>query len=112
MCLGQPEIALRMIRILVARLVEAEGRLAALGVDDLLRPVVRTLVRDAQPVEKGEGFRVTTTLRRLAEDAGLSMLEAHRALHQLLDRKLCAVLDDGLIVPDLETLSAALDSAD
>jgi CRP-like cAMP-binding protein len=112
MCVGQPEIALRMIRILVARLVEAEGRLAALGVDDLLRPVVRTLVRDAQPVEKGEGFRVTTTLRRLAEDAGLSMLEAHRALHQLLDRKLCAVLDDGLIVPDLETLSAALDSAD
>jgi len=112
MCLGQPEIALRMIRILVARLVEAEGRLAALGVDDLLRPVVRTLVRDAQPVEKGEGFRVTTSLRRLAQDAGLSMLEAHRALHQLLDRKLCAVLDDALIVPDLEALSAALDSAD
>jgi CRP/FNR family cyclic AMP-dependent transcriptional regulator len=112
MCLGQPEIALRMIRILVARLVEAEGRLAALGVDDLLRPVVRTLVRDAQPVEKGEGFRVTTTLRRLAQDAGLSMLEAHRALHQLLDRKLCAVLDDALIVPDLEALSAALDTAD
>ena len=45
MCVGQPEIALRMIRILVARLVEAERRLAALAVDDLLRPIVRTLVQ-------------------------------------------------------------------
>ena len=41
MCLAQPEIAIRMIRILVSRLVEAENRLAMLGVDDLLRPVDR-----------------------------------------------------------------------
>ena len=45
MCLAQPEIAIRMIRSLVSRLVEAERRLAMLGVDDLLRPVVRALVR-------------------------------------------------------------------
>ena len=40
MCLAQPEIAIRMIRILVSRLIEAERRLAMLGVDDLLRPLV------------------------------------------------------------------------
>ncbi len=112
MCVGQPEIALRMIRILVARLVEAERRLAALGVDDLLRPLVRTLVRDAEPVGEGQGFRVTTTLRRIAETAGLSMLEAHRALEQLLDRQICSLVDDVLIVPDLEALSASLDPSD
>lgn len=112
MCLAQPEIAIRMIRILVARLVEAERRLAMLGVDDLLRPVVRAIVRGAQSTgaQPSAGFRVLTSLRGLAEDAGLSMLEAHRALHQLLDRKLLVLADDGLQVPDLEALSAALES--
>jgi CRP-like cAMP-binding protein len=112
MCVGQPEIALRLIRILVARLVEAERRLAALGVDDLLRPVVRTLVRGAEPAAQGQGFRVSTTLRRLAEHAGLSMLEAHRALDQLFDRKVCCLVDDVLMIPDLEALSACLDPPD
>jgi CRP-like cAMP-binding protein len=34
MCLAQPEFAMRMIRLLVSRLIEAERRLAMLGVDD------------------------------------------------------------------------------
>jgi len=112
MCVGQPEIALRMIRILVARLVEAERRLAAMGVDDLLRPIVRTLVRNAEPVGEGQGFSVSTTLGWIAEHAGLSMLEAHRALHQLFERKLCSLVDDILVIPDLEALSGCLDPAD
>ena len=49
MCLGQPEIAIRMIRVLAGRLIEAERRLAVLGVDDLVRPMVRALVRGATP---------------------------------------------------------------
>jgi CRP/FNR family cyclic AMP-dependent transcriptional regulator len=112
MCLAQPEIAIRMIRILVARLIEAERRLAMLGADDLLRPVVRALVRAAEPAgdNGGSGFRIATTLRQLAEQAGLSMLESHRALHQLFDRKLLQLVDDCLEVPDLEALSGCLDS--
>jgi len=111
MCLAQPEIAIRMIRILVSRLVEAERRLAMLGVDDLLRPVVRALVRSAKPAgdNGGSGFRVSGTLRNLAEQAGLSMLEAHRALHQLFDRKLLHLAEDRLEVPDLEALAGCLD---
>jgi CRP-like cAMP-binding protein len=112
MCLAQPEIAIRMIRILVSRLIEAERRLAMLGVDDLLRPVVRAIVRGAKPAEEGEGFRAATSLRRLAEQAGLSMLEAHRALHQLFDRKLLQLVEDTLVVPDLEALSACLEGGD
>ena len=100
-----------MIRVLVSRLIEAERRLAALGVEDLLRPVVRSLVRHAQPAEgAAPGVRIPTTLRKLAEEAGLSMLEAHRALHQLLDRKLVQLVDDCLIAPDLEGLSGCLDA--
>lgn len=108
MCLERPEIALRMIRRLALRLTDLEQRLAALGADDLLRPVVRVLVRRAE-VEEGQGSRVDTTLRELARESGLTMLEAHRALGQLLERKRVRLQDDALLIPDLEALSAALD---
>lgn len=110
MCVEQPEIAIRMIRVLIGRLVDAERRLAALGADDLLRPLVRALVRNAEPHE-GRSVRISLTLRALAEQAGLSLLEAHRALHQLVDRKAIDLVDDVLIAPDLDTLSASLDAA-
>jgi CRP/FNR family cyclic AMP-dependent transcriptional regulator len=108
MCLERAEIALRLIRRLGARLSELEQRLAALGADDLLGPVVRVLVRRAETGEKG-GARVDTTLRELAGESGLTMLEAHRALGQLLERKRVRLQDDALVIPDLEALSATLD---
>src|SRR5678815_1847992 len=82
MCLDQPVIAIRMIRVLVARLIESERRLAALGVDDLMRPVVRSLLRLGNR-QGNSGMRVESKLAAIAESAGLSMLEVHRALHQL-----------------------------
>jgi len=109
MCLAQPEIAIRMIRVLVSRLIEAERRLTVLGVDDLLRPVIRGLVRSSQP-DAEHGNRIPTTLRRLAEDSGLSMLETHRALHQLFDRKAIRLVDDCIYAPDMDAISASLES--
>ena len=108
MCEERPEIALRMIRRLVTRVTDLEQRLAALGADDLLRPVVRVLVRRAES-GKDAGAHVATTLRELASESGLTMLEAHRALGQLLERKRVRLQDDSLVIPDLEALSAALD---
>jgi CRP-like cAMP-binding protein len=111
MCLAQPEIAIRMIRVLVSRLIEAERRLASLGMEDRLRPLIRSLVRHAQPAdEPARGARIPTTLRMLADETGLSMLETQRALHQLFDRKLLQLVDDCLIVPDLDGLSGCLDA--
>lgn len=110
MCLEQPEIAIRMIRVLVSRLIEAERRLAALGADDLLRPLVRTLVRRAQPADGSA--RISRTLRQLAGEAGLSMRDAHRALHQLMDRKLLRLAGDALVASDLDALAACLDDPD
>jgi CRP-like cAMP-binding protein len=109
MCMDEPSIAMRMIRVLVSRLIESERRLAALGVDDLLRPVVRSLVRRGVQ-DDGPGMRVDVQLRDIAQDAGLSMLEAHRALHQLIDRELVSLEDDVLQVPDREALNASLDA--
>jgi CRP-like cAMP-binding protein len=105
MCMEQPEIAIRMIRVLVSRLIEAERRLAALGVDDLLRSVVSALLRYAEPATE-EGMRVPLNLRQLAEAAGLSMLEAHRGLQQLFDRKLAQLVEEQLLIPDREALDA------
>ncbi len=109
MCVDRPEIAIRVIRRLTSRLIESERKLAALRVDDLLRPVVRALVRRAEP--SGEGaMRVASSLKSLSQDAGLGMLDTHRALHQLLDRKLVRLADDVLVAPDLDALSASLDA--
>lgn len=111
MCMEQPVIAIRMIRVLVSRLIEAERRLAALGVDDLMRPIVRSLLYHGEPQE-GPGMRVEAKLAELADSAGLSMLEAHRALHQLLDRKLVVLEEDVLQIPDCEALGGSLENAD
>lgn len=108
MCVERPEIAIRIIRRLTDRLIDSERRLSALGVDDLLRPVVRAMVRSAQP--EGDGFHIPGTLKTLANESGLSMLEAHRALHQLLDQKLVRLVDDVLTTPDVDRLSACLDA--
>ena len=110
MCLEEPVIAIRLIRVLVSRLVEAERRLAALGVDDLMRPVVQSLLR-LGVAENQAGMRVDAKLRAIAAAAGLSMLEVHRALHQLFDRKLVMLEDDVLHIPDCEALNGFLDPA-
>lgn len=110
MCVERPEIAIRIISRLSSRLKESERRLAALGVDDLLRPLVRALVRGAAQ-DPEHGVRIETSLRGLATEAGLSMLETHRALHQLLDRKLVRLVDDVLVASDVESLSASLEVA-
>ncbi|MDH3519465.1 MAG: Crp/Fnr family transcriptional regulator [Myxococcales bacterium] len=109
MCLDQPEIAIRMIRVLVSRLIEAERRLSALGVDDLMRPVVRALLRYAQP-DADDGMRAVLNLKQLAEAAGLSMREAHRAVIQLVDQKLVQVVEDGLVLLDRDALDACFDA--
>jgi CRP-like cAMP-binding protein len=105
MCMEQPEIAIRMIRVLVSRLIEAERRLAALDMDDLLRPVVGIVLRHAEPAAE-DSMRVPLNLRQLAEAAGLSMLEAHRALQQLVERKLVQIVDEQLMISDREALDA------
>lgn len=107
MCVDQPEIAIRVIQRLASRTIELEQRLTSLGVDDLIRPVVRILVRLASG---DPSKRVQMTLRSLADEAGLPMLAAHQGLNQLIDQKLVKLVEDELVIPDLEGLSASLDS--
>jgi CRP-like cAMP-binding protein len=110
MCMERPEVAIRIISRLTARLIDAERRLTALGIDDLLRPLVRVLVRRAA-VDPEKGVRVEVSLRTLASESGLTMLEAHRALHQLLDTKTLRLIDDVLYAKDVESLTASIEAA-
>jgi CRP-like cAMP-binding protein len=110
MCVERPEIAIRVIQRLAARTIHLQQRLAALGADDLLRPLVRVLVRRAE--RTSGGTRVETSLRRLAEEAGVSLVEAHRALAHLMDQRLVRLVEDVLWIADLDALSAVLDPGD
>ena len=105
LCVDRPEMAIRIIQRLTQRVIDGERRLALLRAEDLLRPVVRSLVGDAGGVGPLPG-----SLRSLARDAGLSLAEAHRALQELLDRKLVRLVDQELQIPDAGRLSACLDS--
>jgi CRP-like cAMP-binding protein len=109
MCIDRSEIAIRVIRLLTTRLIEAEQRLAKLGIDDVLRPLVRVLVDRA--TTDTAGIRIRATLRELAAETGLSMVEAHRALHQLFDRKALRLVGDELVAASVESLTGCLDSA-
>ena len=108
MCVDRPEIAIRIISRLTARLIDSERRLAALGVDDLLRPIVRALLKKAESTGE-EGVRFAGNLRELAHESGLSMLEAHHALHQLLDQRVVKLVDDTLVANNVDSLAACLE---
>ena len=108
MCIDRPEVAIRVIRLLTSRLIDAEQRLSQLGIDDLMRPLVRVLVDRGTPDEAG--LRIQTTLRELSHETGLSMMEAHRALHQLFDRKALRLVGDELVATSVESLTTCLDS--
>ncbi|HVP30751.1 MAG TPA: Crp/Fnr family transcriptional regulator [Myxococcota bacterium] len=108
MCRARPDIAVRWIGALAARLDDLEEFVAARAGDDANSSLVQALLRLAQPAE--EGARIPGSLRSLAEAAGLSLLETYRALHPLLERRLLRLVDDVLQAPDLDALARGLPS--
>lgn len=108
MCLARPEIALRIVERLAQRTADLEQRLGALGMNDLVRPVARSLARHLPSGGTGE-VRLSLTLRAIAECAGLSLRDAHRGLSELFDRKLVRLVEDALIVSDPRELLASLE---
>jgi CRP-like cAMP-binding protein len=114
MCLERPDIAMQVMERLAQRAADLERRLEALGMNDLVRPVARGLLRCAVTVSTAGsvGARATTTLRGLANASGLSLRESHRGLQELFDRKLVRLVDDALVVADRGALEACLEVGD
>ncbi|MFK7897461.1 MAG: Crp/Fnr family transcriptional regulator [Myxococcota bacterium] len=108
MCMERPEIGIRLIQRLATRLISAERRLAAMGLDELVGPLVRFIAQQGEGAAPDEELRFSTTLRALSEGCELSMQETHQALHQLMDQKLVRVVGEELIAPDPAALSTAM----
>jgi CRP-like cAMP-binding protein len=108
MCLDRPDIAVQVMERLAQRAADLERRLAALGMNDLVRPVARGLLCCTVSEGGPAASRATTSLRGLAEAAGLSLRETHRGLQELFDRKLVRLVDDALRIPDRGALEACL----
>jgi CRP-like cAMP-binding protein len=108
LCVGEPEIALRLIRGLARRLLDAEHRLAQVDADEVLRPLVRALLGAAQP-DPRHGARIPLRLRELAQASGLTLRETHQALQLLFEQGLLQLLDDCLVAPDLGRLSRSVE---
>jgi len=108
MCLARPEIALRIVERLAQHGADLERRLVVLGMEDLVRPIVRSLLRELPP-GADDDTRLTTSLRAIADASGLSLRDAHRGLNELFDRKLVRLVEDVLIVPDPRALGNCLD---
>ncbi len=107
MCAERPGIALRLLEQQAQRTDDLERRLGAVGADDLVRPIVFALLTEAEPAERG--VRVTTTLRELSTQSGLSLRETHRGLQQLFEAKQVRLHDDALWIPEPEALRNQLD---
>ncbi len=107
MCLARPEIALRIVERLAQHGADLERRLGVLGMDDLVRPIVRSLLLEL-PAGASENIRLTITLRAIADAAGLSLRETHRGLSELFERKVVRLVEDVLIVPDPHALGVCL----
>jgi len=110
MCLERPEIALRVIERLTVRVLHLEERLGTLAVTELVRPVAEHLLAVAEP--DGAEHRIETDLRAIAAGAGLSMLDAHRAVQELLDRRLLRLEHDVLRIPEPDALARHPTAAD
>jgi len=109
MCLDRPEIALRVIERLTVRVLQLEERMGTLAVTELIRSVVALLIEAAAP--EGEAHRVEMSLREIATGSGLSMLDAHRAVQELIDLKLVRLDQDLLRIPDLPALRSYPEAA-
>lgn len=107
MCIERPEIAIRLIQRLATRLIAAERRLAALGLDDLVAPLIRYLAARVEDEAGEEELLLPTSLRELATGCSLPLHETYQALHQLVDQKLVRITADGLLISDCSALAAA-----
>jgi len=106
LCRARPEIALRWLGALAARLDELEELVAARAVDDAGSTLVQALLRLAEPGD--DAARIAGSLRTIAAEANLSLLETYHALHPLLERRLVRLVDDVLQAPDLDALKRGL----
>jgi CRP-like cAMP-binding protein len=102
---GNAEIAVRLIKRLADRLLEADEQIENLLLADASSRVVHFLARAAQKAPKGPaGAKVEITPKELPARVGVKAEAADDVLMKLLKANIISVHPDGLLVPDVDKL--------
>jgi len=106
LCRESPEFSMRLMRHLADEWSrEIDLAYGAREVPQALSRLAAVLLRRHAAAEGGA---LTTGLRELADDAGLTMFQAYQALHDLLERGWAQLSDDQLALVEPEALEALI----
>jgi CRP/FNR family cyclic AMP-dependent transcriptional regulator len=98
---GNAEIAIRMIKKLADRLLEANEQIENLLLDDASARVVHWLATSAERAPRtAGGYRIDLLPKELAGRVGVKPEQADEVLQKVVKAKLVTVQPDGFLVPD------------
>lgn len=98
-------IALRLVRLLVRRLKEAEDQIENMLIRDAQSKIVNTILKLAQEARaRGEHGGITMTPMELSSRVGLDVDTVKRGVQQLRDSQYLQIREEKIEIPDLEAL--------
>ena len=116
LCLAHPQVALKVLRVVGARLRRLVGIIEELSFTTVRHRLASLLVRLAQKEGKSTGERIEVTLpasnQELAAQIGTVRELVSRNLSRLQSQGLIQIEGRTLTIPSLKALEAELDAAD
>jgi CRP-like cAMP-binding protein len=108
---GNVEIAVRLIKKLSDRLQEADEQIENLLLRDPNSRVVHNLLLQAQKRGKQtpQGVLVSVNIAELHARMGLQTEEVQEALQKIAKAKICALVPEGVVVPDVAKMQKYLE---
>lgn len=98
-------IALRLVRLLVRRLKEAEDQIENMMIRDAQSKIVNTLLKLAQEARtRGDDGGISLSPMELSSRVGLDVDSVKRGVQQLRDSQYVQLREERIQIPDLEAL--------
>jgi CRP/FNR family transcriptional regulator, cyclic AMP receptor protein len=98
-------ISLRLVRLLVRRLKEAEDQIENMMIRDAQSKIVNTLLKLSQEARaRGEAAGIALSPMELSSRVGLDVDSVKRGIQQLRDSQYVTIRDERIQVPDVEAL--------
>lgn len=98
-------IALRLVRLLVRRLKEAEDQIENMMIRDAQSKIVNTLLKLAQESRtRGDDGGISLSPMELSSRVGLDVDSVKRGVQQLRDSQYVQIREERIQIPDVEAL--------
>ena len=114
-CLGQPELALKVLQVVGARLRRLVGIIEELSFTTVRHRLISWLLREARnrgrKTTAGHSFELNASHQELAAQIGTVRELVSRNLTRLQAQNLIEINGHEIIIPDVESLEADLSSA-